>query len=63
MTVDEYRRALYDKNIQVRKDFTKLQFLKGPGTVCQISSKKRALNPCYAKLFVHDNLVECTPFD
>ena len=63
MKIDEYRKALYNKNLQIRKNFTKLQFLKGPGTVCQISSTKRALNPCYSKLYVHDNLVECSPFE
>ena len=63
MTVDEYRQALYNKEQQVQKAFTKLQFLKGPGNICQISSSKRALNSCYAKLRVHSNLVECTPFD
>ena len=61
VTVDEFRGALY-RTESVKKSFCKLQFLRKPGTVALIKTEKRALNGCYSKFRVRDNLVECDPF-
>ena len=59
----EFKCALYDPNVQVKRKMNKLQFFKPSGTVAKISLEKRALNGCYSKFFVDDSLVLCTPFE
>ena len=60
--VDEYRQSLYSPE-PIRKTYSKLQFLKKPGTVSLIKTSKKALNSVYTKFYVSDNLVDCQPFD
>ena len=62
MKVEEYRTALYDPELQVQRAYNKLQFVQAAGTICNILTKKRALNASYCKLYSED-LVQCKSWD
>ena len=63
MTRDEFEGALYDSETIVKRNFNRFQIHKKQGGVVLKNIQKKSLNAAYSKLFVHDNLVECTPWD
>ena len=60
---DEFISALYDEKKQIFKKFHRLQFLKANQTMALVHTGRRALNPCYSKFFVQNDLVKCVPWD
>ena len=59
----DFEEALYDSDRIITRNFSRFRVQKKIGGVAMINITKKALNASYAKLFVHDNLVECTPWE
>ena len=62
MSVEEYRKCLYDPDVQVNRSYHKLEFVRSTGTICNIKISKKALNSAYSKLRTSD-LVQCYSWD
>ena len=60
---DEFYQALYNPDKIVTKNFTKMGFNKKLGGITVQNLSKKSLNSSYSKLYVHSNLVQCTPWD
>ena len=63
LTRQEFEEALYDSETVVKRNFSRFQIDKKLGGVALINVTKKSLNAAYSKLYVSDNLVECTPWD
>ena len=63
LTRQEFEEALYDSETVVKRNFSRFQIDKKVGGVALINVTKKSLNAAYSKLYVSDNLVECTPWD
>ena len=63
MNREEFEGALYDSETIVKRNFNRFQIHKKLGGVALTNITKKSLNAAHSKLYVSDNLVECTPWD
>ena len=57
---DSYKNALYSNSINYATDI-RMNFLKKYGTMAILETRKKALNTCFTKLCVQEDLVSILP--
>ena len=63
MTRQEFHDALYSYDCTITRNYNTFEFNKGAGKHCLVNKTKKSLNAAYSKMYVADNLVECTAWD